>query len=162
MNSCSTSWAVKGRDLAIKCPNLVNLTRITIIVTLPSNLGSPSKKSIEISFQTGMSKKTEKSIKPRKPKKKPKKPIKPIKILKKPNQTETEKNQAKPKKPSQTGKNRAKPVWTGFIPKKPNRNQLDWPGFGFLGKNRFKPVWLGFGSVFPVCLVSVRFGFVFF
>jgi hypothetical protein len=29
----------------------VNLTRITIIVSLPSNLGSPSKKSIEISFQ---------------------------------------------------------------------------------------------------------------
>jgi len=53
---------------------------------------------------------------------------------KKPNQTETEKNwkknRAKPEKPSQNRKkpsqnreNRAKPVWTGFFPKNPNRTE---------------------------------------
>ena len=71
-----------------------------------------------------------------------KKPIKPIKILKnqpvrfgfiskKPkNWTEAKKNrkktvpnrktEPKPRKPSQNRKNQAKPVWTGFFPKKPN------------------------------------------
>jgi hypothetical protein len=46
----------------------------------------------------------------------------------KPNRTEKkpEKNRAKPKKTSQTEpnwKNRAKPVWTGFFSKKPNRTE---------------------------------------
>jgi len=70
---------------------------------------------------------------------------KPIKFLKKPagsvqfynqkNRTEPTKNR---KKPSQNGKNRAKPVWTGFFPKKPNRTET----------GRFDPV-------------SVRFRFFF-
>jgi len=62
----------------------------------------------------------------------------PTKNQKKPSQTEpNQKNRAKPKKPrkpSQNRKNRAKPVWTGFCPKKPNRNRLVWPGFGFFQK----------------------------
>jgi len=110
----------------------------------------------------GVSKKTEKPIKPRKPKKntkKPnrkKKPIKPIKILKKPagsirfrfykqktekteqnpNRKKTEPNQ---KNLSQNRENRAKPVWTGFCPKKPNRTETGWfdPVSVFLKKNRF-------------------------
>jgi hypothetical protein len=31
-------------------------------------------------------------------------------------------------------KNRVKPVWTGFCPKKPNQNRPVWTGFGFLYK----------------------------
>ena len=44
----------------------------------------------------------------------------------------------KSKKPNWTEpklkKNRAKPVWTGFCPKKPNQNRLVWTGFGFFKK----------------------------
>jgi ATP-dependent Zn protease len=46
------------------------------------------------------------------------------------NRIQTGKNRAKPKKPRQTRKNRAKPVWTGFYPKKPNRKWSVWTGFG--------------------------------
>jgi len=54
---------------------------------------------------------------------------------KKPSQTgpklsQTRKTEPKPRKPSQNRKNRAKPVWTGFCPKKPN-----WTETG-----RFDPV----------------------
>jgi hypothetical protein len=52
-----------------------------------------------------------------------------------------QKNRAKQsqnrKKPSQNQENRAKPVWTGFFPKKPNRNWSVWPGFGFFSTNFF-------------------------
>ena len=104
----------------------------------------------------GVFKKIKKLIKLRKLEEKTepwKKPIKPIKILKKPtgsvrfrfskpgiektelNRTEPkpEKTEPKPKKPSQTepkssqtGKNRAKPVWTDFCSKKPNRTEPSW------------------------------------
>jgi hypothetical protein len=43
--------------------------------------------------------------------------------LKKPYRTEP--------KPKKTWKNRVKPIWTGFYPKKSNRNRSVWTGFGF-------------------------------
>ena len=58
---------------------------------------------------------------------------------KKPNRTQTEKtkkNRAKLEKPSQNRaklKNRVKPVWTGFCPKKPNQTKLK-----LVGLNRFR------------------------
>jgi len=49
---------------------------------------------------------------------------------KKPNRTQTEKNWAKLAKNRVKPKNQAKPVWTGFCPKKPNRIET----------GRFEPV----------------------
>jgi hypothetical protein len=40
----------------------------------------------------------------------------------------------KPKKPSQIGKKPSQLVWTGFCPKKPNRNRSFWTSFGFFKK----------------------------
>jgi len=61
--------------------------------------------------------------------------------------SQTEKTEPKLRKPSQNRKNRAKPVWTGFCPKKPNRNRSVWPGFGsdsvFFSKKKIS-VWLLF------------------
>jgi hypothetical protein len=44
------------------------------------------------------------------------------------------KPKTKKTKRTQIKKNRAKPVWTGFCPKKPNPNQSVWTGFGFFFK----------------------------
>jgi len=57
-----------------------------------------------------------------------KKPKKQNRIEPKPtkNQKKTEPNR---KNQAKTRKNRAKPVWTGFALKKPNRNRSVWPGF---------------------------------
>jgi len=44
-------------------------------------------------------------------------------ISKKPNWTQTGKKPSQTRKTEQNRKNRAKPVWTGFFPKKPNRTK---------------------------------------
>jgi len=77
-------------------------------------------------------------------------------------------------KPSQNQKkqsqNRAKPVWTGFFPKKPNRNRSVWPGFGsilvflkkkfglvtFFDKNRTEPK-----MITPIAKYRGRFNFLY-
>ena len=85
--------------------------------------------------QLKMSKKIEKSRKPEKNNQKNRTVIK--------NRLKFWKNRIKVepknlKKLSQIGKSRAKPkkwdkpVWTGFCPKKPNKNQSVWTGFGLV------------------------------
>ena len=121
----------------------------------------------------GVSKKTRKPIKPRKPEKNNWKnwtekknrlnrlnfwKNRPVRFRfykqkpKKPNRTETDKkpSQTEPK-PSQTGKNRAKPVWTGFFPTKtePNRTKT----------GRFDPVSVRFRFFFEKKIF--RFGYFF-
>ena len=133
--------------------------------------------NVKYDAQVGVSKKTGKPIKPRKPEKNNRKnrtEKKPIKFLKKragsvrfrfykqkTEKTEPNRNRQKTgKKPSQTGKtgpkprkqsqnrkNRAKPVWTGFCPKKPNRN------------GRFDPVSVRFRFFFQK--KKFRFGYFF-
>jgi hypothetical protein len=55
-----------------------------------------------------------------------------------PNRIQTEKNRAKPEKTEPNQKNQAKPVWTGFCPKKMNRTETD----------RFEPVSVWFQFFF--------------
>jgi hypothetical protein len=101
-----------------------------------------------------MSKNTEKPIKSRKPEKKITEKTEPwkklIKVLKKSTnsvwfwfyKSKIKKTEPKPKqkKPGKNRKNQAKPVWTGFVLKKPNRTEID----------RFEPV-----SVFFLKNISV-------
>ena len=60
--------------------------------------------------------------------------------------SQTEKTEPKPRKTSQNRKNRAKPVWTGFCPKKPNRTETGRfdPVSVFFFKKKIISVWLFF------------------